>query len=166
MRKTAATALTVLLVAAACTSAAEPSTTSSPGLCSDPPSDELTFDSDFELSLDPNPVEAGGEATLSVNLEGPPNDYIGGAGASWECWDGTSWIETHIVVRAFNVSAQPSVIDLSDDADAAIPDIGLLVPNSYQILVPNVTPGNYRITDHIFGPESTLTAHVAVEVMR
>lgn len=159
-----ATAATVLLLAAACTSTADPSTTT-PSPCSDPPASELELDSEFEIGLDPNPVNAGGEATLSVNFEGqPPSDYIGGAGASWECWDGTAWVETHILVRAFNESAQPSVIDLSDEAPVGIPDIGLAVPNSHQVLIPDVESGTYRITDRIFGPESTLTAHLAVEV--
>jgi hypothetical protein len=37
-------------------------------------------------------------------------------------------------------------------------------PNSYLVLIPQVAPGTYRITDRIFGPDSTLTASVAVEV--
>lgn len=56
------------------------------------------------------------------------------------------------------------MIDLSADTDVGIPDIGLSVPNSYQVLIPQVAPGTYRITDRIFGTGSTLTAHVAVEV--
>lgn len=83
---------------------------------------------------------------------------------SWECWNGDSWVETHILVRGFNESAQPSVIDLSTDEDVGVPDIGLNLPNSYDVLIPGVAPGTYRITDYIFGPDSTLTAHIAVEV--
>ena len=165
MRKGLSSALTVLLVAAACTSTAEPSTTSPTGECSEPPSEELEFESDFDVSLEPNPVEAGGEATLSVNYEGLTKDYIGGAGASWECWDGNSWVKTHILVRAFGDASQPAVIDLSEDENFGIPDIGLLIPNSYQIIVPNVSPGTYRITDYLFGAGTSLTAHVEVEVL-
>jgi len=119
----------------------------------------------LDISLDPNAVDAGGEVTLSVHFDGqPPGDYIGAAGMSWECWKGDSWVETHILVRAFNESAKPSAIDLSADGDVGVPDIGLNVPNSYDVLIPQVAPGIYRITDRIFGPDSTLTAHVAVEV--
>jgi len=161
----AVTAAILLLVATACTSTANPSITTTQSLCSDPPAGEVEFDSEFEISLDPNPVDAGGGATLSVDFEGqPPGKYIGGAGASWECWNGDTWVETHILVRAFNESTQPNVIDLSANTDVGIPDIGLSVPNSYQVLIPQVTPGTYRITDRVFGPDSTLTAHVAVEV--
>lgn len=167
MRWTAATQAIVLLVATACTSTADPSTTTTSSLCSDPPSREVHFDPEFEISLDPNPVDAGAVATLSVDFEGqPPSDYIGGAGASWECWNGSAWVETHILVRAFNETVQPSVIDLPADSGVGIPDIGLTVPNSYQVMIPDVASGTYRITDRIFGRESMLISHVAVEVQR
>ena len=165
MSSRAATGAILLLVVTACTSTADTSTTTTQSLCSDPPASELEFDSEFEISLDPNPVFAGSEATLSVDYEGqPPGDYIGGAGMSWECWNGVTWVETHILVPGFNESTQPRVIDVSADSDVGIPDIGLTVPNAYQVLIPQVAPGTYRIVDRIFGPESTLTAHVAVEV--
>lgn len=155
----------LLLVATACTSSAEPSTTTSEGPCTDPPASELEFDSEFDISLDPNTVGPGDGATLSVDFEGQsPGDYIGGAGMSWEWWNGDKWVKTHILVRAFNESTQPSVIDLSTGEDVGVPDIGLTVPNSYEVLIPQVAPGTYRIADRIFGPDSTLTAHIAEKV--
>ena len=167
---------TLLLVATACTAADTSTTTTSTAgtstihtrsICSSPPAGEMEPDSEFEISLDPNPVDAGREATLSIDFEGhAPSDYIGGAGASWECWNGDRWVETHVLVRAFNKSTQPSVIDLSADTDTGIPDIGLIVPSSYQVLIPQVAPGTYRITDRIFGPGPTLTGHILFEVGR
>ena len=165
MSRKAATWAIVLLAAAACTSEADSPTTTAASPCSEPPAGALVFESQFEISLDPGTVDAGGISTLSVEFEGqPPSDYVGGAGMSWECWAGDAWVETHILVRAFNESARPTVVDLAVDSDIAIPDIGLNVPNAYDVLIPHVAPGTYRITDRIFGPNTTLTAHVVVEV--
>ena len=153
----------LLIFAAGCTLAAEPSTTSSSGVeCSEPPAEALVAESEFEVELSPNPIEAGGEATLSVDYDGPLEGLNGGIGASWECWSEDRWVATHILERAIE-DWEPSVIDLSDQSVEVI-DIGLLIPNSYQVLIPEVPPGIYRIRDGLFGFEMSLTAYEIVEV--
>lgn len=132
--------------------------------CTDPPEDELlTDDSAFEVTVEPNPVVAEAEATLSVSpSEETPRDFIGGLGADWECWNGSEWVQTHTLVRGANGPA--AVVDLSTDATIAIPDLGLQVPNSHPIVIPDVAPGTYRLTDRLIGNESDLIGYEIVEV--
>lgn len=167
MRKLPALSLIVLIATTACatsTSSSSTTTSRSAEVCIEPPADQLDFESNFELTLDPNRVHAGSEATLSTDMVDASTDYIGGAGASWECWNGTEWMPTHIVVRAFNESSPAGVIDLAEDTNYGVPDIGLTLPNSFTILIPDVTPGKYRITDQLYGGPEQLVAHVIVEV--
>lgn len=154
----------LLILAAGCTSPAEPSTTTSSGVeCSEPPAEALVIESEFDVELSPSPVEAGSEATLSVDYDGPLEGLNGGVGASWDCWSGDRWVATHILVRAIE-DWEPSVIDLSGPREEVI-DIGLPIPNSYRVLIPDVVPGTYRIRDGLFGFEMSLTAFEIVEVV-
>jgi hypothetical protein len=133
--------------------------------CVAPPSARLEVDSDFGLDIEPNPVMAGASATLAVSYDKPAGRFNGGLGASWECWDGNSWVQTHVIIRGWDV--QPAtIIDLSVDSTIAIIDVGLPVPNSHQIIIPSVNPGLYRITDYLYSDQTSLTAHEIVEVLR
>jgi hypothetical protein len=162
--KTAGLVGALLILAAGCTAAGEPSTTTSASVaCSEPPPEALVAESEFDVDLSPNPVEAGIEATLSVDYDGALEGLNGGVGASWDCWSGDRWVATHILVRAIE-DWESSVIDLSDPKEEVI-DIGLLIPNSYQVLIPDVAPGSYRIRDGLFGFEMSLTAFEIVEVV-
>jgi hypothetical protein len=130
-----------------------------------PPEEELqTGESGFEVNVEPNPVTAEAEATLSVSpSEETPADFIGGLGADWECWNGSEWVQTHTIIR--DAIGPPEVVDLGRDSTIAIPDLGLQVPNSYQIIIPDVAPGTYRLTDHLFGFEADLAGYEIVEVI-
>lgn len=132
--------------------------------CTEPPNGELlTDDSAFEVTVEPNPVVVGAEATLSVSpSEQTPRDLIGGLGVDWECWNGSEWVQTHTLVRGANGPA--AVVDLNTDSTIAIPDLGLRVPNSYPIVIPDVPPGIYRLTDRLIGNESDLVGYEIVEV--
>lgn len=153
-----------MLLVAGCTSGDESSTTTSASVeCSEPPSEALLSESEFDVELSPNPVEAGSRATLSVEYEGEISGLNGGVGASWQCWSEDRWVATHILVRGIDDN-EPSVIDLSDSREEVI-DIGLFIPNSYPVLIPDVAPGTYRITDILAGFQMSLTAHEIVEVV-
>lgn len=156
MRARTSLAAILLTVVAACTPGG--------GECTEPPEAELlTDDSAFEVTVEPNPVAAGAEATLSVSpLDETPSDFIGGLGAEWECWNGSEWVQTHTLVRGAIGPAE--VVDLSTDSTIAIPDLGLQIPNSHPIVIPDVPPGTYRLTDRLFGNESDLTGYEIVEV--
>lgn len=132
--------------------------------CEEPPEEELqNTESAFGVSVEPNPVTAGAEATLSVSpSEETPADFIGGLGVDWECWTGSEWVQTHKIVRS--TDGPPAVVDLRSGSTIAIPDLGLAVPNSHQILIPDIEPGTYRLTDYLYGNESDLIGHEIVEV--
>lgn len=57
-----------------------------------------------------------------------------------------------------------AVVDLTTDSTIAIPGLGLQVPNSYPIVIPDVAPGTYRLTDRLIGNESDLVGYEIVEV--
>lgn len=153
----------VMLLVAGCTSAGEPSTTTSSGVeCSAPPAEALVVESEFDVELSPNPVPAGGEATLSVDYDGPLVGLGGGVGASWQCWSDGEWVSAYVLVRG--TGFEPSVIDLSDPREE-VSDLGLRIPNSYPVLIPDVAPGTYRIVDGLYGFEMSLTAYEIVEVV-
>lgn len=136
--------------------------------CLEPPASELSAESRLVLALDPNPTPAGQEATLSLSLteaeitrriaEGLPADVVGGAGAAWQCWDGSRWVDTHQIVRGF--AGEPRTLAVAPGQTTTIPAIGLRLPNSYQILIPDVPPGLYRIEDTMTG----ISGFVIVEV--
>lgn len=157
MRRWLAIAAILAIIIAACTSG---------GIeCMEPPVGELQAESPFEVAVEPNPVTAGGEATLSVSpSEETPADVNGGLGADWECWDGSEWVQTHRIVRGFDFG-QPATIDLGSDSTIAIPDVGVQVPSSRQIVIPDVEPGTYRLTDYLYDNESNLIGYEFVEVI-
>lgn len=131
----------------------------------EPPTVELQIESDFEITVEPNPVRAGDVVTLKVApSDETPSDYIGGLGTDWECWDGSKWVQTHKIVRGFN--GEPATIALGSDSTTPIPDLGLSVPNSHQIAIPDVQPGTYRLTDYLYGDESSLMGYEFVEVVK
>lgn len=156
MRVRSSLAVVLIVAVAACTSGGAG--------CTEPPEDELlTDDPAFEITVEPNPVVAGTEATLSVSpSEETPRDFIGGLGADWECWNGSEWVQTHTLVRG--AIGPAAVVDLSTDSTIAIPDLGLQVPNSHPIVIPDVAPGTYRLTDRLIGNESDLVGYEIVEV--
>ena len=134
--------------------------------CLEPPQSELEAASSLTMALDPNPVEADAVATLSVSTDEPPYVYTDGAGATWQCWDGTAWVATHQILRDGYGGGgdRPVTLELTPGATTTIPAIGLNVPNSYPILIPMVPPGTYRIIDQVEGAGRRLGGHVIVVV--
>ena len=170
MRRLAALGVLVVLTACSDTSAptgegsSSSAATTAPSVqCLEPPQSEVELASSLTMTLDPNPVEAGAIATLSVSSDEPPYRYLDGAGATWQCWDGIAWVDTHQIVRGF--VSQPTTLELTPGATITIPAIGLPVPNSYPILIPMVPPGTYRIIDQVGGEgRKRLGGHVIVVV--
>ena len=161
--------LTVALTA--CSGSRAPSTDSTPGSaegvqCFEPPQSELEAASSLTMTVEPNPVEAGAIATLSVSTDEPPYVYMVGAGATWQCWDGTAWVATYQILRDGYGSgeADPVTLEVIPGATTTIPAIGLNVPNSYPIRIPTVPPGTYRIIDQVEGRGERVGGHVIVVV--
>lgn len=134
----------VALMVASCTA---PGDSLTPGSsCVDPPLSELERPSPVALTVEPNPVSAGFEAILSVSAAGLPSDIVSGAGVAWQCWNGSDWVPTsHQVVRGW--SGEPLTLFIEPGAITTVPAIGLPIPNSYPILIPDEPPGVYRIKD-------------------
>lgn len=134
--------------------------------CTSPPEDELTADPDVQLAVDPNPVPAGTLATLSIEQGSLPSGSSAGAGAVWQCWDGSSWVDTHQIVKGFDDGQDAQAIAVEPGATTTIPAIDLPIPSSYPIVIPEVEPGTYRIADEVFtGGEGSITGFVIVEVV-
>jgi hypothetical protein len=107
---------------------------------------------------------AGARATLSVSAaDETAAEFIGGLGADWECWNGSEWVHTHTLVR--DAIGQPEVLEVGSDSHVAIPDLGLQIPSSHQILIPDVAPGTYRLTDHLFANQTDLVGYEIVRVL-
>lgn len=162
MKPTLVIAIALVLALGACTN--DSTATTEPGSvdCLQPPQSELRPASEFEIAVLPNPVESGSLASLSVEYDRADGSDITGVAASWECWDGAGWAQTHVIARAFNESP-PAVYD-STQGNVAIPDIGLVVPHSHEIVIPEVAAGTYRLTDIIYSDGRELTGRVIVEV--
>jgi hypothetical protein len=137
-------------------------TTVGEATCVDPPATELEVDSALDLTVEPNPVAAGGPATLSIAQGDLPAHSIVGAGAIWQCWKGTAWVDTHQIVRAFS-RGYGDAIELEPGVAPTIPAVGLEVPSTYPIMIPDVVPGIYRIVDTAFN-KGDVTGFVIVEV--
>ena len=138
--------------------------------CAEPPATELDVDSPLKMRVEPNPVAAHGPATLSIELGDLPANSIVGAGAAWQCWDGAAWMNTHQIVRggfSHRPGGQPKgeAIEVEPGVATTMPAVGLPVPNSYPIMIPEVPPGTYRIVDAAFYPGTTVTGFVMVEVV-
>lgn len=130
--------------------------------CTDPPADALAEVSRFALDLEPNPISPGGEATLIVGFDDAGADPVGGAGALWQCWTGAEWESTHQILRPF-ASPDAEARYIEPSTEPTIPGVGLPVPNSFEVVVPDVAPGVYRIAGEIWADGERLVGLVVVE---
>lgn len=139
--------LLMLLLLASCDTSSSPT-----AYCVEPPAEERARSSPAVLTVEPNPVAAGTQATLSIAADGLPAGSTIWASAAWQCWDGSGWIDTHQVARGFG-ARDPVTIEVQPGATTTIPPVGLPIPNSYPILIPEVDPGVYRLEDRLLLPD-------------
>jgi uncharacterized lipoprotein YbaY len=183
MRTRADLVVRVLLVAvvSACTSGDSnaPTPNSSNGdieACQEPPEAEQTLpDSDFTLTVAPNPIPAGAEADLFIEvaedapehlIDAPEGEVITGAGARLRCWDGSAWVDTHQLLKnGFGPDNQPAAIALGPDVTVTIPTVGLsLHDQPYTIVIPDIPPGVYRIEDSVIVGSSERPTYSLIEL--
>jgi hypothetical protein len=153
---------TAVLLLSGCTSESTPE-----GLaCIEPPASEVRVLSDLVLAVEPNPVETGGEATLTLERGDLSAHSVAGAGVLWQCWtEQSGWVDTHVIVRGFTAGAMRTD-EIEMDSAVFVELIGLDIPNSYRILIPDVSPGTYRIVDRVNENRNEITGFVIVVVRR
>ena len=153
--------LAELVLSCTATPSQPSSVSSETASCVDPPPEEAARVSTLTMSVVPNPVIAGSQAILSVAPAGLSDDGMVGAGARWQCWSGTEWVDTYQIVRGFG-GYRAVTLPVRPGVTTTIPAIGLPIPNSYPIIIPDVEPGMYRILDMV---EPDVSGFVMVQVV-
>ena len=108
-------------------------------------------------------VFGGDGATLLVPPDGLPADALSGVDAAWQCWDGSTWVTTHIVYRGVEGLAGQT-IPVNSEFQIRVPSIGLPLGVAYPIVIPDVDPGIYRIGDDVILDAGPVSGFVVVEV--
>lgn len=112
-----------------------------PGACvNDPPPSALVTEAGFDVSVEPNPVEAGQEARLLISRV-PPDQTIG-PHAGWLCWDGTGWVGTHVLFA----EDPPRVLEVQSGATITVAGSAVILPAELTIAIPDVDPGTYLLS--------------------
>lgn len=144
--------------------------------CELPPESEQALpDSDFVLTIAPNPVAPGMEADMVIELaedapddlrDAPEGDIITGAGALLQCWDGSSWVETHQLLKdGFGPDNSPAAIGIGPDVTVTIPAVGLVIADQpYTIVTPDLPPGIYRVEDTVIVGSSGRSVYGLIEI--
>lgn len=128
----------------------------------------------FPLSVSENPVHPG--ASIDLNIGSTITQSIArsshryesdrgatGFGSTWQCWNGSEWVGTHLLAHdGETIAGQPGVT-------STVPAVGMLIPESFTVVVPGVAAGWYRIEADVLidRPEGTparFVGYVAVEV--
>lgn len=158
------------------TSAGVAATGESAFACISAPEVQRHSRSPFALSVSENPVVPGEPIALHIGStkayghDPDDNPDITGYGSTWQCWNGTTWVDTHLLVHGYG-----GVIGRTEGGapglTTTVPAIGIAVPDTFMVTVPDVAPGWYRITAVIIlpGAEGQPARHiegfVAVEVL-
>jgi hypothetical protein len=124
MRSSAISLTLAAALALGCAESDSVPTSASPGgveeVCQLPPEPQQTIpDSEFDLTITPNSASPGAKADLVIEAanDAPqtPEDLIAtGAGALFQCWDGSNWINiSQLLKNGFGPDNKPAAIDLS-----------------------------------------------------
>lgn len=154
----------IAVMAAACSSATVSTTTAVQSVtCEQPPLQELEAESNLGLSVDPNPAFPRQTVTLTVSSRGLPDDALAGVDARWQCWSGAEWVTTHAVYRGFG-DIPGQTIPLNSEFQIRVPSIGLALDEGFPIVIPQVDPGAYRISDEVIVEGEAVPGFVIVDV--
>ena len=101
------------------------------------------------------------------------NDYpdtgmpfpVTGASATWQCWNGERWVDTHLLMKdGYGPGGRSGVVLIEPEMMIQVPAIGIRTPSSRTIEIPNVDPGMYRIADTVAIEGTQVVGYVIVEV--
>lgn len=138
-------------------------------------SEQAVSDSDFVLTITPNPVAPGAEADLVIEfaedapeelINTPEGEIITGAGARLQCWDGSTWVDTHQLLKdGFGPDNAPAAIGIGPDVTVTIPAVGLVIEDQpYTIVTPDLPSGIYRVEDTVIVGSSGRSVFSLIEV--
>lgn len=115
--------------------------------CQTAPSSNLDVSgSAFDMRVSSSPARAGQIIELFIGRG--REDNITGIPTLWQCWDGTDWINTHVGTKVSRAtSGDPEVYRVESSPRFAA--IGIGVPDTFRIRVPDLPPGTYRIEDYV-----------------
>lgn len=118
-----------------------------PVACVAPPTSQLDVsESDFEMRLTPSRVRPGEIVELFIG--GQAGDLTG-VPTFWQCWDGTEWINTHVGSKSGPANEHDPIVTRAE-ARMGWVALGLGVPETFRILVPDLPPGTYRLEDSAY----------------
>lgn len=124
-------------------------------------------DSNFVLMISPTPATAETEIDLTIEaVDASDDDVATGAGALFQCWDGSNWIDiAQLLKDGFGPNNEPAAINLAPGVTVTIPAVGLLITDQpFTVLVPDVPAGVYRIEDSAIVGSAQLPIYGLIEV--
>jgi hypothetical protein len=137
--------LVSILVLVACSSRIDSTTTAL--TCLEPPADQVVDTGVLPLEIRPNPAASGTVVELITGQIRLPDSSVAGIGLDTQCWTGVGWTNLYRLTR--DSLGEPTAIPYGTDVTFAEPDLGLSLPNQSRILIPDVVPGIYRISDAV-----------------
>jgi hypothetical protein len=143
MNQTVRVTLVFALVFAACSSSG--TTTSTAIACLEPPADQVVDAGVLWLEILPNPAASGTVVELFTDEIRLPDTPIVGVGLDLQCWTEAGWTNLYRLTR--DSIGEPTAMPYGTGATFAEPDLGVQLPNLSRILVPDLAPGIYRISD-------------------
>jgi len=145
MNQTARVTLVSAVVFAACSSSS--TTTSTAIACLEPPADQVVDTGVLPMEVLPNPVSRGTVVELITGEMRLPNSPVVGIGLDLQCWTESGWTNLFRLTR--DSLGEPTAIPYGMDVTFAEPDLGLSLPDRSRILIPDLVPGIYRISDTV-----------------
>lgn len=115
--------------------------------CQTPPASALDMSgSTFDMRVSSSPTRAGQIIELFIGRG--REDNITGVPTSWQCWDGSDWINTHVGTKVSRGTAEDPEVYRIESSPGWFA-IGIGVPETFRIRVPDLPPGTYRIADYV-----------------
>jgi len=145
MNQTARFTLILALVLFSCSSRTA-STTAAPA-CLEPPADQVVDAGVLPIEIRPNPATGGSVVEVITGEIRLPVTPVIDIGLDLQCWTGSGWTNLYRLTR--DSLGEPTAIAFGTAVTFAEPDLALSLPNRSRILIPDVLPGIYRISDTV-----------------
>lgn len=97
------------------------------------------------MEIRPNPTVSETIIELITEEIRLPETPIVGVGLNLQCWTEAGWTNLYRLTR--DSIGEPTAIRYGTGVTFAEPALGVQLPNQSRILIPDLTPGIYRISD-------------------